>query len=271
MFIFEQVTEILKSIGIIEKAGVPIGTVSGNYQKTADNPSVWEWIPHKNHTENNTQRRIRIANTATLITGIPKLNVNKNNYLQVGNNYLTKMQNEVDSRNVICKVNGKQVTDISRHIYIQRHSLADRIQRTEVLPFVLPIIEQYGRRGLFTKDPKGDFQEVVGRAQIKNSSGQNQNVGIAVVVADNGKGGQTVKFISVFVVDNRLIKSYPTSVLADTCHTSGDELSHRLGTDFQSSASNINIPSNITTVNKSFSNRKSETLLSQIRNILKRN
>lgn len=280
--IYNQVTGILKKGGLLvneevtqfdfenitpsnrkyefEKAGLPVGTVSGNYKKIADNPSVWDYVPKKNPVENNTQRRVRIANTAPLITGISQLDVNKNNYLQVGNDYLNQMQKDVDSRDVICKVNGKKVTDISKHIYIQRHSLTEKIQRTQVLPFVLPIIEKYGKKGKFEKNSKGDYQEVVGRAEINNAD-KKQNVGISVIVADNGKGEQTVKFISVFVVENRLIKSYPTSVLADACHTSGGELNHRLDDDFQSPASNLFIPQKFPAVNKS--------LHEQVKDILK--
>ena len=44
-----------------------------------------------------------------------------------------------------------------------------------------------------------------------------------MIDADNGKGGPTIKFVSVFVIDNRLIKSYQTN--------SGN-LCCRLGNDF---------------------------------------
>lgn len=231
-----------KIYSILEKAGVPIGSKSGNYIKVADNPSKWEWIPIKNKVESNTQRRTRIANSANLIKGIKTLNVNSKNYKQVGNQYLAKMKQEIKKRNIICKVNGKRITDITKHIYIQRHSLKDKIQRTEVLPLVFPILEKYGKKGKYQVDPKGDYQEIVGRAEIINKSGKKQNIGIAVIVADNRKGGQTVKFVSVFVVDNKLIKSCHTSVLADTCHASGGNPSYRLGNDFQSPASNLSIP-----------------------------
>lgn len=227
---------------IIEKAGVPIGTVSGNYKKISDNPSKWEWIPIKNKVESGNQRKIRIANSAVLIQGIKTLNVNSKNYRQVGAKYLNQMEKEIKKRKIICKVNGKRITGVTKHIYIQHHSLKSKIQRTEVLPFIFPILEKYGKKGKYQTDPKGDYQEVVGRAEIINKKGKKQNIGIAVIVADNGKGGQTVKFISVFVVDSRLIKSSHTSVFTDTCHASGGNLCYRVGDDFQSPASNLSIP-----------------------------
>lgn len=50
MTLSEKVARILEGVcaGEIEKAGVPVGTVSGNYRKVSDNPSKWEWITRKN-------------------------------------------------------------------------------------------------------------------------------------------------------------------------------------------------------------------------------
>ena len=126
------------------------------------------------------------------------------------------------------------------------------------MPFVLPIIEKYGKRGKFTENEKGDFQEIVGRAKVKNTKGKSQNVGISVIVADNGKGGQTIKFVSVFVIESKLIKSYPTSVLTDTCHTRGDAQRRRLEYDFQLLASGSSVPHKRRAVNKSIYERVKE-------------
>lgn len=50
MTLSEKVARILERVcaGEIEKAGVPVGTVSGNYRKVSDNPPKWEWIMRKN-------------------------------------------------------------------------------------------------------------------------------------------------------------------------------------------------------------------------------
>ena len=204
----------------------------------------WETQP-RNHGEwgsrgggeSNTQRRIRLANKAPLITGITPLDVNDGNYLRIGNDYLAGMRKEIASRTVICKTSGKRLVKITPHIYVKRHTLKSKILRTTVLPFVIPIIEKYGEAGKITTDPKGDYQEIVGKAELKDEKGNLKKIGIAVIVADDGKGSKEIKFISVFVIESGLIKSCPTGVLADTCHTSGDSQSRRLAHDLQSPTS----------------------------------
>ena len=51
----------------IEKAGLPVDTRHGNYVKVSDNPARWEFKPIGNSKENETQRRIRLANKSVLI------------------------------------------------------------------------------------------------------------------------------------------------------------------------------------------------------------
>ena len=62
----------------------------------------------------------------------------------------------------------------------------------------------------------------------------------------------------MFVIESKLIKSYPTSVLTDTCHTRGDAQGRRLEYDFQLLASGSSVPHKRRAVNKSIYERVKE-------------
>lgn len=174
----------------IEKAGKPIGTISGNYRKVADNPSKWEWVTHEDmmrHTSSN-DRRAYLANKARLMTGIKELPANSGNYLSLGKKKLADMQREANRRNIVCKINKCKVTVINQsHIFKAKNSVSNQILRVKALPFVFPIIEKYGKRGLKTIRGDSEFQEIVGKADLTDRHGVKKRCAITVIVVHNKK------------------------------------------------------------------------------------
>lgn len=217
MAITEQVKKILNGEKVeesqgIEKAGLPVGTISGNYKKIADNPSKWEYLTQEQvfKNESGNERRAFLANKAPLITDIQELPCNEKNYKSVGTAFLYKMRNEVFTRDVICKANNKKVVDVNTsHIFKDKNTDENKTLRVRALPFVLPIIEKYGKRGLVTKRPDGIFTEVVGKADI-TVKGKKRRCAIAAVLVTNKKDRQALTQLSVFIVDNKVIKSLAT-------------------------------------------------------------
>lgn len=233
--VFDSICETLG----IEKAGYPVNTRHGNYVKVADNPARWEFKPLTKPKESETDRRVRLANKAKLIpknkTNQQLMNINQTNYKTKGQAYINSLNNRLSNKDYYCKINGKRIKEFTKHIYINRHSLNEKIERTKILPYVMPILTSYGVKGKYTEDPKGDFQEIIGKAEIKNDNGTYSKVGIAVIVADDGKGANEVKGISVFAVRNRLIKSFSTDAFTGNQHNiRGDLARNRLRSDFQS-------------------------------------
>ena len=208
----------------IEKAGFPVDTRHGNYVKVADNPALWEYIPLTKPKEGENERRVRLANKVTTIPKTPDnqvlMNVNTSDYKTKGLNYIKNLNAELAKNDYYCHVNGKKIKYITPHIYTKRHSLDSQIDRTKVLPYIMDILtdKRYGTKGKFTEDSRGDYREIVGKAEVKDKSGAYTKVGIAVIVADDGKGSSEVKGISVFVVRNRLIKSVPTDAFTGNQH-----------------------------------------------------
>lgn len=229
---------ICDSLGI-EKAGCGIGTRHDNYVKVADNPARWEYKPLTKPKESETDRRVRLANKAKLIprnkTNQQLMNVNNTNYKTKGLAYINSLNKRLSNNDYYCHINGKRIKEFTKHIYINRHSLDEKIERTKILPYVMPILTNYGVKGKYTEDSKGDFQEIVGKAEIKNDDGTYSKVGIAVIIADDGKGSSEVKGISVFTVRNRLIKSFSTDAFTGNQRfICGDLARNRLRSDFQS-------------------------------------
>lgn len=198
---------------IMNKAGLPTGTISGNYKKVADNPSKWEYVTQEQilKNESGNDRRAYLANKAPLIIDVQELSATEKNYKAVGTAYLLKMRNEVFTRNVICKENNKKVSDVDvKHIFKDKNTDENRTLRVRALPFVLPIIEKYGKRGIITKRPAGTFTEIVGKADITMKNGAKKRCAIAVILVTDKKNRQSLKQLSVFVVNNKVIKSLAT-------------------------------------------------------------
>lgn len=201
----------------INKAGLPVGTIHGNYKKVSDNPSKWEFITHENVMKNvgSNDRRAYLANKAPLITGISELSANTKNYLTVGREKLADMQKEVSERKVICRINNCRVTAVNQtHIFKDKNSIDNQTMRVRALPFVFPIIEKFGVRGLKTVRGDSEFQEIVGKADLTNRKGIKKRCAIAVIVVRNKKTNrQHLTQLSVFVIDNKVIKSFDTDGL----------------------------------------------------------
>ena len=228
---------------IVNKAGLPIGTISGNYKKVADNPSKWEYVTQEQvlKNESGNDRRAYLANKAPLITDVQELSATEKNYKAIGTAYLLKMRNEVFTRTVICKENNKKVSDVDvKHIFKDKNTDENRTLRVRALPFVLPIIEKYGKRGIITKRPDGTFTEIVGKADITMKNGAKKRCAIAVILVTDKKNRQSLKQLSVFVVNNKVIKS-----LATDAPRMGRLVRSGLNpcaSNFHSSTHNLNIP-----------------------------
>ncbi len=204
-------------IPALEKAGLPVGTISGNYRKVADNPSKWEWVTHEEmmrHAGSN-DRRAYLANKAQLITGIKELPANSGNYLSLGKKKLADMQREAHRRNIVCRINKCRVTAVNQtHIFKDKNSIANQTMRVRALPFVFPIIEKYGKRGLKTVRGDSEFQEIVGKADLTDRNGVKKRCAVTVIVVRNRKTNrQSLTQLSVFVVDNKVVKSFDTDGL----------------------------------------------------------
>jgi len=236
----------------IEKAGLPVGTISGNYKKISDNPSKWEYLSQDEifNNESGNERRAFLANKAQLITDTQELPASEKNYKAVGTAYLFKMRNEVFTRDVICKANNKKVVDVdTNHIFKDKNTDANKTLRVRALPFVLPIIEKYGKKGLVTKRKDGIYTELVGKADITTKGGNKKRCAIAVILVTDKKNRQSLKQLSVFVVDNKVIKSLTT----DAPRTSRLVRSgfSPCASDSHSPACNKSIPHKSRAVNKS--------------------
>lgn len=256
MTITEQVKRILngeksEELQEIEKAGLPVGTISGNYKKVSDNPSKWEYLTQEQvfKNESGNERRAFLANKAPLITDIQELPCTEKNYKSVGTAFLYKMRNEVFTRDVVCKANNKKVVDVNvSHIFKDKNTDENKSLRVRVLPFVLPIIEKYGKKGLVTKRPDGVFTEVVGKADI-TVKGIKKRCAIAAVLVTNKKDRQALTQLSVFVVDNKVIKSLATDAPRMNRYVRSG-LENPCANDSHFSVHDSNIPRNYTVVNK---------------------
>lgn len=236
----------------IEKAGLPVGTIRGNYKKVADNPSRWEYLTQEKifKNESNSERRAFLANKTLLITDVMELPCNKGNYKAVGTAYLFRIRNEVFTRDVICKANNKKISDVdTRHIFLDRHSVEDKMLRVRALPFVLPIIERYGKKGLVTKRADGIFTEIVGKADI-TVTGVRKRCAIAVILVTDKRNRQCLKQLSVFVVNNKVIKSLATDAPRTSRYVRSG-LKNPKASDFHFSACNSTIHAEFSYVNKS--------------------
>lgn len=200
---------------LFEKSGKGVGTISGDYIKVKDNPAVWEYKTKENVLKyaSENQRRIYFANIAHYVDSSIKQipNVTKKNYLSIAKNEFNKMDNMIsDKKNpVICKVLRKPIVNISRHMLNpKKHTVKQMIERTAVLPFVMPIIQKYGIFAGTRKDTDGAiYTELIARTKL-NIKGKLKKVGISVVVKENDTTGLELAFVSVFPVESNLIKSY---------------------------------------------------------------
>ncbi len=224
----------------IEKAGLPVHTRHGNYVKVSDNPSKWEYKPIGNPKENETQRRIRLANKSKLIpitkTNQQLMNVDATNYRTEGEKYIDKLDQRLAKTDFYCKATGKKISNVTKlktHLYIKRHSQSEQIERTKILPYIMTILTDTGVKGKFTEDSKGDYREIVGKAYIKEDDGSYTKVGIAIIMADINKGSSEIKGISLFTVRDKLIKSYSTDAFTGNQHNIRSDFKNRLNNDFQ--------------------------------------
>lgn len=199
----------------ILKSGVAIGTISGKSIKTKDNPARWEVLTDDNVLKyaSEKQRRIYFANKAhyveSSIQQIP--GVTPKNYLTIAKTELKKMDIDVaDKKNpVICKILKKPVVSISRHfLNPKKHKMGQRVIRTSLIPFIFPIIKEYGVFAGNRNEPDGTKStELIARAKI-TIKGKVKKVGISVVLKETNKSGLELAFISVFPIESNLIKSY---------------------------------------------------------------
>lgn len=196
------------------KAGFPVGTIHGFYKKVSDCPARWEYVDYDEMLKNanNNDRRAYIANRARLITDVKELAVNKKDYLTAGKQKLSQMLNEAKKRFVICKLNNRRVTNVNqKHIFKNKNSIDNQIMRVRALPFVFPIIEKYGKRGLKTEIGNSVFQEIIGKADLTDKNGNKRRCAITVIVVfDKTTKKQELTQLSVFIVDNKVIKSIDT-------------------------------------------------------------
>lgn len=209
----------------IEKAGLPVHTRHGNYVKVADNPARWEYKPIAKAKETEKQRRIRLANKSKLIpitkTNQQLMGVDASNYRSKGEKYIDKLDIRLAKNDYYCKATGKKidnVTHLKHHLYISRHSQSEQIERTKILPYIMSILTDTGVKGKVTEDSRGDYQEIVGKAYIKEDDGSYTKIGIAIVMADTSKGSSEIKGISLFAVRDKLIKSYSTDAFTGNQH-----------------------------------------------------
>lgn len=213
--IHDELMEKYGDIFLFKKSGKGIGTISGDYIKVKDNPAVWEYKTKENVLKyaNENQRRIYFANISHYVDSSIKQipNVTKKNYLSIATNEFNKMDNMVSNTNkpIICKTLNKPIVKISRHILNpKKHTIKQMVERTSILPFVMPIIQKYGIFAGNRKDSKGTmYTELIARARITNN-GNIKKIGISVVVKETDSTGLELAFISVFPVESNLIKSY---------------------------------------------------------------
>lgn len=194
------------------KAGLPVGTISGNYKKISDNPAMWKYLTEEEilKNESGNDRRAYLANKAQLITNVQELACTEKNYKSIGTAYLSEMRNEVNTRDVICKANNRKVVDVNTtHIFKDKNTDFNKTLRVRALPFVFPIIEKYGKKGLVTRKIDGVYTEIVGKADI-TVKGEKKRCAIAVVLVTNKAKVQYLTQLSVFVVNNKVIKSLTT-------------------------------------------------------------
>lgn len=220
-------------------------------------PSRWEHISFDDVMKEGVSandRRAYIANTATLITSVKELNVNKDNYKKVGNVYLKLMQCSVQNRRVVCKVNNKAVLNVNQsHIFINRHRCDNVLLRVRALPFVLPIIERYGKRGKVSIVNGKKYYEVVGKADITQADGKKKRRAVVVILKDDN-GGQSLEGKSPIVVNNKFIKSLPTGDLCRVPNASADKVNYPVVSNFEPATHNVIISPAVqkSRINKSF-------------------
>ncbi len=76
---------------------------------------------------------------------------------------------------------------------------------------MFPIIEKYGKRGVKTEKGNSVFQEIIGKADLTDKNGNKKSCAITVIVVfDKKTKKQELSQLSVFVVDNKVIKSIDT-------------------------------------------------------------
>ncbi len=237
----------------MKKAGLPIGTISGNYKKVSDNPSKWEYLTQEQvfKDEGNNDRRAFLANKAKLIVGISEETCNEKDYLAKGKKKLADMQKEVKSRSIVCKLNNYQVNNVDQlHIFKDKNTDANKALRVRALPFVFPIIEKYGVRGMKNTIGDEEYQEIVGKADLTNKKGVKKRCAITVTVKRNLKTNrQCLTQLSVFVVDNKVIKSFATDANRINRNLSGLAKCSVLN-DSHSTAYISNITANYSPVNR---------------------
>lgn len=242
----------------LDKAGLPVGTIHGNYKKISDNPSEWEFVTQERAFKelSGNERRAWLANKAQLITDTMELSCTTKNYKSLGTWYLAKMQNEVFTRDVVCHLNNKRIVDVDqKHIFKDKNTEENKALRVRALPFVLPIIEKYGKRGLKTERTEGTYQEIVGKADITVKNGTKKRCAIAVILFTDKKDRQHLKQLSVFVVDNKVIKSLATANAHPHKSITGQgrQIELSCASDSHSTTYNPILPRNNRTVNKSLS------------------
>lgn len=254
----DRVRAILSGVGcsqnILGKAGLPVGTISGSYKKISDNPSQWEYVTQEHifDTAGNNDRRAYLANKARLITGIEELACTEKNFFAIGKEKLNQMNTEVKQRDVICKINQRKINHVDQnHIFRDKNTDENKALRVRALPFVLPIIEEYGVRGKKRIVGDNEYQEIVGKADLTNRKGTKTRCAITIILKRNLKTeSQELRQLSVFVVDNKVIKSFATGTNRIDRKSPGPARSTMLN-DFHSTVYPDTIPHNSSIVNKS--------------------
>lgn len=230
MTLCEQVNEILGKSGLrndeISKSSyISRAGYAGHYKYKYYEPDGVSGGGLTKETTGISQNKLDAieANTAPEIKNISLLSVNKKNYVSEGIKYLDEtIGGKIKDGKVFCKATGQKVEGYNKkHLYINSHSEDEQIMRTKLLPFVLPVIEKYGKKGTDSrKMDYGDSVALLARTKIINNSGLEQKIGIKVVLAPNKNNQLLLDFVSIFPIESRLIKSAVTNDSAVTCHVS---------------------------------------------------
>lgn len=163
------------------------------------------------------------CNTAPEIKPIPLLKCNRKNYLTEGLKEIQKYRDRVHREDVFCKATGQKIADINGdHLYKDARDDEEKYLRTRLLPYLMPIIEQYGKKGSDSRPMKfGNSVCLLAKTKIINEQGFEQKIGIKVVLAPDKNNNLELDFISLYSIENKLIKSIDTDTSTGTCHISG--------------------------------------------------
>lgn len=159
------------------------------------------------------------CNSAPEIKSLPLLKCNRTNYLTKGNEAIQEMRDRVHKEKVYCKATGQRIADINgKHLYKDARDDEEKYLRTKLLTYLMPIIEQYGKKGSDSRPMKyGKSVCLLAKTKIINEQGFEQKIGIKVVLAPDKDNNLELDFVSLYSIESKLIKSIDTDTSAGTC------------------------------------------------------